>query len=306
MQFWRELKGRVADPDPAARAPMTGEVRSADDRIVSWQSRPLPDGATLIAFADITDTRQLEGALASRNAAFLDAERLKRDFVGNVSYELRTPLTTILGYAQMLQGLGETVPERGRNYVAAVLSAADQLASSIDDILHMAAVDADEVALDMEDVSVPALLEGIVQRWSEKAAAARLTISLDCAPNVGLIRADAARLTQVLDHLVENAVRQTPPGGAVTLAAVREDGEVKISVSDTGRGIAFHVQAKIFDRFSGREGGGPGLGLALVKALTELHGGWVELVSEPGHGATFTCHLPEAAQPAAAVAELGF
>jgi hypothetical protein len=101
---------------------------------------------------------------------------------------------------------------------------------------------------------------------------------------------------QIIDHLIENALGQTPAGGVVTLAARRAQGEIQIQVSDTGRGIAFHVQAHIFDRFVGRDRGGPGLGLALVKSLIELHGGWVALQSEPGAGATFTCHLPEAMQ----------
>jgi len=105
---------------------------------------------------------------------------------------------------------------------------------------------------------------------------------------------------------VENALRQTPPGGTVTLSAVRAAGEVRVAVSDTGRGVPFHVQAHIFDRFVGRDRGGPGLGLALVKALVELHGGWVALESEPGAGSTFTCHLPESAQVEAGQKELGF
>ena len=122
---------------------------------------------------------------------------------------------------------------------------------------------------------------------------------------MGVIRGDPRRLAQVLDHLVENALGQTPAGGVVTLAARKGLGEVQLSVSDTGRGIPFHVQAHIFDRFIGRDLGGPGLGLALVKALIELHGGWVALESEPGHGATFTCHLPEEAMAGAAQPELG-
>ena len=95
--------------------------------------------------------------------------------------------------------------------------------------------------------------------------------------------------------MIENALLQTPPGGTITLTARRALSEVQLQVSDTGRGIPFHVQAHIFDRFVGRDRGGPGLGLALVKALIELHGGWVALESEPGQGATFTCHLPETA-----------
>jgi PAS domain-containing protein len=164
MGFWRDLKARVADPDPRARAPQTGEARTGDDRIVAWQSRPLPDGATLIGFSDVTDTRQLEKAFADRSAALDEAQRLKRDVVGNVSYELRTPLTTIIGYSELLESLGEALPDRSRSYVAAVRSAATQLAESIDDVLDMAQIDAQEMGLDLDDVSVEALLDAAAAR----------------------------------------------------------------------------------------------------------------------------------------------
>ncbi|MBB3890794.1 hypothetical protein GGQ61_001511 [Phenylobacterium haematophilum] len=306
MNFWRELKGRVADPDPQARAPISGEVKTSDSRIVVYQSRPLPDGATLIAFADVTDARKLESALADRSAALAEAERLKRDFVGNVSYELRTPLTTIIGYSELLERSGENLSERGRGHAAAVRTAATQLARSIDDVLDMAQIDADEMALDLEDVRVADLLAEAAARWQKEAEAAQVVIQVEHPEDIGLLRGDVRRLAQTLDHLAENALRQTPPGGVVTLAARRGLGEVQLQVTDTGRGIPFHVQAHIFDRFIGRERGGPGLGLALVKALVELHGGWVALESEPGAGATFTCHLPEAAQGAAGHPELSF
>lgn len=303
--FWRELKGRVADPDPSARAPMTGEVKTSDSRIVAYQSRPLPDGATLIAFTDVTDARRLESALREREAALADAERLKRDFVGNVSYELRTPLTTIIGYSELLEHSGDILSERGKQHAAAVKAAATQLARSIDDVLDMAQIDAGEMALDHEDVRVSDLLLGVAARWNERAAGSGVSIVTETSEDVGLIRGDAKRLAQILDHLVENALAQTTGGGTITLGARKALGEVQLMVSDTGRGIPFHVQAHIFDRFIGRERGGPGLGLALVKALTELHGGWVALESEPGAGATFTCHLPEEAQAGAAQPELG-
>ncbi len=300
--FWRELKGRVADPDPSARAPMAGETRTADSRTVAYQSRPLPDGATLIAFTDVTDARRLESALADREAALAEAERLKRDFVGNVSYELRTPLTTIIGYSELLEG--EIVSDRGRQYAAAVKAAATQLARSIDDVLDMAQIDAGEMALDLEEVRVAQLLESGAERWGAAAETARVRLDVEASDDVGLIRGDARRLAQILDHLVANALAQTPPEGSVTVAVKKGLGEVQLTVTDTGRGIPFHVQAHIFDRFIGRERGGPGLALALVKALTELHGGWVALESEPGAGAAFTCHLPEEAQAAAAQPEL--
>ena len=295
MGFWRELKSRVADPDPAARMPITGQAQTSDDRMVEYRSRPLPDGATLIAFTDVTDARRLESALADREQALSDAERLKRDFVGNVSYELRTPLTTIIGYSEMLEHAGEALPERSRGHAAAVKSAAIQLARSIDDVLDMAEIDADEMALDITDVNVADLLADVAVRWRETAGPHQVSIQVGSPDDVGTVRGDRRRLTQVVDHLMENALGQTPAGGSVTLTARKEAGEVQLQVRDTGRGIPFHVQAHIFDRFIGRERGGPGLGLALVKALTELHGGWVDLESEPGAGATFTCHLPDTA-----------
>jgi signal transduction histidine kinase len=304
QQFWRELKGRVTDPDPGARIAISGETKSSDDRIIAFQSRPLPDGATLVAFADVTDTRQLEKAVADRSAALAEAERLKRDFVGNVSYELRTPLTTIIGYSELLERAGDALPERMRGHVSAVRSAASQLARSIDDVLDMAQIDAGEMALDVADVRIETLLEDAAKRWERQAEAGGVTIETACDSEVGVIRADAPRLTQCIDHLVENALMQTPPGGRVTLSAHRAPSEVQVQVSDTGRGIPFHVQAHIFDRFVGRDRGGPGLGLALVKALIELHGGWVALESEPGQGATFTCHLPETAYAGAGQTEL--
>lgn len=306
LGFWRELKGRVADPDPAARAPMSGEVKTSDSRIVVYQSRPLPDGATLIAFADVTDARKLESALAARSQALADAERLKRDFVGNVSYELRTPLTTIIGYSELLERSGENLSERGRSHAAAVRAAATQLARSIDDVLDMAQIDADEMALDLEDVRVAELLAACAERWSREAEMAQVALRVEHPDDIGIIRGDQKRLSQTLDHLVENALRQTPPQGSVTISARRALGEIQLQVSDTGRGIPFHVQAHIFDRFIGRERGGPGLALALVKSLVELHGGWVALESEPGAGATFTCHLPETAQASAGQPELSF
>jgi signal transduction histidine kinase len=160
------------------------------------------------------------------------------------------------------------------------------------------------MALDLEDVRIADLMTAQAERWAETAETANVKIVVEVAPDLGLIRGDARRLGQILEHLVENALGQTPAGGTVTMGARKALGEIQLQVSDTGRGIPFHVQAHIFDRFIGRERGGPGLSLALVKALTELHGGWVALESEPGAGATFTCHLPEEAMAGAAQPEL--
>ena len=162
------------------------------------------------------------------------------------------------------------------------------------------------MALDLGDVPVDALLTETAERFARRAAEVEVAVEVEVDEAAGVIRADRRRLGQTLDHLMENALFQTPAGGTVRISARRAMSEVQIQVSDTGRGIPFHVQAHIFDRFVGRERGGPGLGLALVKALVELHGGWVALESEPGQGATFTCHLPETAYAGAGQPELQF
>ena len=291
LGFWRELKGRITSPDPVARAPAVGEVVTADGRRLAWQSRPLPDGATLIGFADVTDTRALEDAVRDRESALRQSERLKKDFVANVSHQLRTPLTTILGFSELLER-AEVAAGGGRGQAAAVRTASLQLARLIEKVLDVAQIDAGELKLVLAPVELADCVTAATGRWAGAAAAIGVTLTRTLT-GPGSIVADGARLGQVLDHLLENALRHTPSGGEVTVSAIRGEGEACLQVADTGRGIPFHVQAHIFDRFSTEDRVGPGLGLALVKALVELHGGWVSLESEPGAGATFTCHLPE-------------
>jgi signal transduction histidine kinase len=169
----------------------------------------------------------------------------------------------------------------------------------------MAEIDAREMALQINEVDAAEAVEAAADRARPRLAAQKveLVIEGDALKGDGggaRMRADPRRLGQILDHLLDNAGRATPAGGQVVLAADGSAGEVRIRVTDAGRGIPYHQQAHVFDRFVGRERGGPGLGLALVKALVELHGGWIELQSEPGAGATFTVHMPEAAAGGAA------
>jgi len=296
MQFWRDLKGRIADPDPHIRAPAAGDAVTGDGRRLAWQSRPLPDGATLVGFADVTTARQIEEALRDRQGALDEAERLKREFVGAVSRELRTPLTTILGYAELLDRDEEGLEARARGRIGAIHSAASVLARAIEDILDIAELDAGDVRLVISDVDVFEMLTLAETRWTARAQAAGVTLSCGDAQTAGVIRADGRKLAKVVDHLIENAINHTPAGGAVTLAATREAGEVNLKVSDTGPVIPYVVQARIFERHASEDTGAARLSLALVKGLVELHGGWVTVESSPANGTAFTCHLPETAE----------
>jgi signal transduction histidine kinase len=301
--LWLGLKARVADPDPESRVPISGEGRTADGRIASWQTRPLPDGATLVAFSDITARRGLEQALAAKAQALEESTALKREFVGSVSYELRTPLTTIVGYSELLETQAD-LPERSRQHAGAIRIAASQLAGSIDDVLDMAQIDAGEMELTLGDVRVSDLLDEAADKVRERIVGRGATLTVACPAGLKPIRADPQRVGQALEYLLDNAARAVSEGGAVTLTAEAAPSEVRIRVEDTGRGIPYHLQAHVFDRFVKRERGGPGVGLALVKALVELHGGWAEVESEPGKGAAFILHLPLEAQSAAAAPEL--
>ncbi len=301
--LWLGLKARVADPDPESRIAVSGEGRTTDGRIAAWQTRPLPDGATLVAFSDVTARRELEQALAQREAALKESQALKREFVGSVSYELRTPLTTIVGYSELLETMGD-LPERSRQHAGAIRIAAAQLTGSIDDVLDMAQIDAGEMELSLGDVRVRDLFAAAVEKHRPRIEGRGATLKAVAAANLPAIRADARRLAQAVDHLLDNAGRSVSEGGSVSLRAEANASELRIRVEDTGRGIPYHLQAHVFDRFVKRERGGPGVGLALVKALVELHGGWAEVESEPGKGAAFILHLPLEADSGAAAPEL--
>lgn len=290
--FWAELKARITDTDPIARAPQTGEVRTSDDRLAQWRTQPLPDGATLVAFADITSRRALEQAIEARDAALTESVRLKREFVGNVSYELRTPLTTIVGYAEMLQRQADALDERNRDYLTSIQSAATALARSIDDVLDMAQIDAGEMDVSLSEVNLAQIVARSRAHRQDGLTARAVRFSYDGLDPRARVRVDARRLTQVIEHLLDYALINTQAEGRIFIRSRKEADTLALEVGYTGRGIPYHTQAHIFDRYVGRERGGPGLGLALVKALVELHDGWITLESDPQTGATFTLHLP--------------
>lgn len=305
--FWSELKARTTDPNPDVRLHVDGEVNRSDDSMLTWLSRPLPDGATLIAWDDVTSARRTEAALIERAEALATADRLKSEFVGHVSYQLRTPLTTISGYADFLQnqGAGE-LNDKQSEYIFAIQSASDELAKTIADILDIAAIDANVLDLDLGDVDVYSLLEQSLDYVATKAEDTKKALKLDCPETVGIIRADEQRLKQVVYNLLSNAVRFTKPGDQIELGARRSNnGGVTIWVKDNGVGIPSDKQPQVFESFKSTRGGA-GLGLSLVQKFVEQHGGWVDLESEEGEGTHVTIYLPREAATAKAHPEFNF
>ena len=305
--FWSEMAARTTDPNPEVRRHIEGEITTGDDKILTWLSRPLPDGATLIAWDDVTRARQAEAALLERAEALEQADRLKSEFVGHVSYQLRTPLTTISGYADFLQSnaAGE-LNDKQSEYIFAIQSASDDLAKTIDDILDIAAIEANVLDLELGDVYIYDLLDNALDYVGTKAEDTQISLALDCPDDIGLIRADVTRLKQVVYNLLSNALRFTKPGGKIVLGASRaEGGGVSIYVKDDGVGIPSERQPQVFESFRSSRGG-TGLGLALVQRFVEAHGGWVELESEEGLGTHVTCYLPKEAPSEAGSPEFNF
>jgi signal transduction histidine kinase len=273
----------------------------ADGSVVEWAQVPLPDGANLFTFLDVTDSIRVERALRERNEALETTDRLKSEFIANVSYELRTPLNAIVGFAEILENqyFGE-LNERQLEYSQAIVESSQRLHTLINDILDLATIEAGYLRLDLGEVDLYPLLESVYNLGFERARNRGIELTLDCAPDIGTQTADELRLKQALFNLLSNAVKYTPEGGRVVLSARRREDGVEVSVADTGVGIAESDQDRVFESFerggSGRQSGA-GLGLSLVKRLIELHGGRVMLQSTAGEGTHVTCVIPATPPP---------
>jgi len=292
-ETWASIRARITDPAPAARMEQRAEFTRSDGSIVSYLTRPLPDGATLIAFLDITAARRVQKALHERAEAVEAADRLKTEFVQNVSVQLRDPLQAIQGFAQVLQQrMTGPLNDRQQEQIDMVVLAAEQLGRLIDNILDLAMIEAGTVDLQRSAVNLPQLLAEAAAHAATSAKDTEVQIKVECGRDVGFLQADEKRLRQVLFNLLTNAQRHTERGDSITLSAQREGAGVRISVADTGAGMEPATQAAAFDNFTTGDGRGAGLGLALVRSFVEMHGGWVKLHSAPGEGATVHCFFP--------------
>ncbi|MFT3728287.1 MAG: PAS-domain containing protein [Terricaulis sp.] len=292
---WAQVRARITDPSPEARTEYRGEMRRSDETVLKFLTRPLPDGATLVAFQDITADRRVEDALRERAEAFEQADGLKTQFVENVSYQLRNPLQVIQGYAEMLGAkIVGPLNDRQVEQVSSIIEASSTLSKLIDNILDVAMVEAGNMQLDLAPMDVYDTISESVQMAASKARDTEVPIRIKCDPRIGAIEADHKRITQVLVNLISNALRHTERGDTITVAAERLDDVIRLTVQDTGKGMAFEQQTHAFDSFASGDRNGAGLGLALVRSFVEMHGGWVALASEPGRGVTVTCHLPAA------------
>lgn len=299
--IWRDLKDAVTSL-PGQRQPLSGRVNRPDGMAIEFASVPLPDGATLLTYVDVTAAANVEHALRERADALEAADRLKSEFISRVSRELRTPLTNIIGFAESLElNIAGPLNAKQGEYVGYVLKSSDALLAIVDDILDLATIDAGVMELNVNQVDIADLLAAAEALVRDRMAEASMKFTIDAARELGVFKADERRVKQILVNLLLNAIGFSRPGGEITLACEATDDQVSFSVIDRGRGIDPEHQGRVFEPFESKTLGsdhrGVGLGLSIVKSFVELHGGKVELHSKPDQGTRVTCHLPRMPPP---------
>lgn len=264
------------------------QVLGPQEQVIRFQGAPCESGQTGAALVfvaqDVTEIRRLE--------------RMRREFVANVSHELKTPLTSIKGLVEtLLNGALEDLANN-RRFVAMIDEDATRLTQLIDDLLELSQIESKVAPLALRPVDLRGLIQDLVPRLRQQANERQVTLEVSLPTDTPPVTGDSDRLRQVFLNLLDNAVKFNKPGGRVTVSARREPPLLSLSVEDTGIGIPEQDLQRIFERFyrvdkaRSRELGGTGLGLAIVKHLIDLHHGTINVCSQPGRGSTFTIALP--------------
>jgi two-component system phosphate regulon sensor histidine kinase PhoR len=263
---------------------VTGTLRQHFFAVTVASVRAAENSGAVIVLHDVTDLRNLE--------------RVRRDFVANVSHEFRTPLTAIQGFSETLLAGAINDPENRVKFLEIIQEHSRRLARLTEDLLMLSKMDADRLDLEIRRLSVSQFVESCVESAQRPAAEKDLRISVNLQDRLPDIAADRRRLAEVLQNLLDNATQYTPSGGQIMVSASSDGNEVKITVSDTGIGIPQVDQPRIFERFyrvdvaRSREVGGTGLGLSIAKHLVEVHGGRIWVESEIGQGSQFHFTVP--------------
>ncbi|HEY8382251.1 MAG TPA: PAS-domain containing protein [Microvirga sp.] len=293
---WIDIRGAVAGL-PDMRMGLSCRMDCRDAAALECTAQPLPDGATLLTFVDVTASVSVERVLIERNDALERASRLRDEFVHHVSYELRSPLTNIIGFTQLLgdETVGALNP-RQREYAGHIMRSSAALLAILNDILDLASIDTGSLEIVPEIVDIRSTIEAAMRGLEDRLAESSLQVVIDAPDDIGSFVADGKRVRQILFNLLSNAVGFSSPGQTIRVVARKTPTEVILEVKDQGRGIPPEVRARVFDRFESHTLGtrhrGVGLGLSIVRSFVELHGGRVDLISAPEMGTTVTCVFP--------------
>lgn len=301
LAIWKKLKRAIVDLSPN-RADTSGRISRSDGRLIDYASARLPDGQTMLTFSDVTESANFERVLKERNNALLTADRLKDAFVQNVSYELRSPLTNIIGFADLLaSGAVGPLNERQMQYTDYIQASSATLGLLIDNILDLTHVDAGIAELNLEEHNIAALIEraraGLHATLTGTGERQPFNLVVNIDDDLPPFIADGKRVVQVLYNLLSNAAKFSDPGGEVELTVEAHAGWIRFIIEDEGVGVPEEIRAAMFNRFEGHavEGRqrGAGLGLSIVKAFVQMHGGTVSAEERLPRGTKVIVNLPE-------------
>ncbi|MCI4589413.1 PAS-domain containing protein [Sphingobium sp. BYY-5] len=305
----REVQSRLAKPQQSnlvrelvraatvERKQRVGHVGFADGRIFEFAAIPLPDGNALFTMLDVTDSRRVEQVLRDRNEALEQADQIKTAFVTNMSYELRTPLTTIAGFAEMMSaGYAGELSGSAKDYVDGILQSTGRLSMLIDNVLDLTQGEAGTLPIERTAVDLTAVAKARIDRLHSEASVKGMDLVIQIEPSLGNVQGDARRISQAIDHLLENALCYCSQGARILLHGDGGADRARIVISDNGPGISSAQQATIFDPAAraeqARAGIKAGIGLPLARQLAQAHGGTLQLISEKGQGTMVVIELP--------------
>ena len=303
----RKAIGEVVREATLERKEKGGRVVLSDGRTLEFAGVPLPDGNGLLTVMDVTDSTKAEAALRERAAALEEADAVKTRFLANMSYEFRTPLTSIGGFAELLQsGMAGELTEQGKEYVGAIIASVERLSQQIESVLDLTQSEAGLMPIATEEVDLLAFTTQVVRAREEAIEAGSITLDLRGDRSAGSVHADRRQLGRAVGNILDNAIAVTPKGGRILVALSRRKSGARIVISDNGEGMRPSELARALDGYrllpdAGAEGatgkgggkdGKRGLGLPLARQLIEAHGGRLEIQSEKGAGTTATVLLP--------------
>jgi signal transduction histidine kinase len=242
---------------------------------------------------------QMADRIADQIKGLTDADRLRREFIANITHDLRTPLTSLQGYLEtLLMKQGQLTDDEQRNYLATAVKHSERLGKLVAALFELAKLDSTDVQVRAETFSIDELIQDILQKFRLAADQKRVVLDMDTADDLPQVQADIGLIERVFENLIDNALRYTPEDGEIHIKAAREQDRVRVRVSDTGSGIAPEDITHLFDRYyrmdRSRKGpaAGSGLGLIITKRILELHGSDLEVTSTVNRGTTFAFTLP--------------
>ncbi len=308
-ELMRTVQSRLAKPQQSnlvrelvraatvERKQRVGHVGFADGRTFEFAAIPLPDGNALFTMLDVTDSRRVEQVLRDRNDALEQADKVKTAFVTNMSYELRTPLTTIAGFAEMMShGYAGELSDTAKDYVAGIMESTGRLSQLIENVLDLTQSEAGTLPIEKKPSDLADIARASAGRIMAAAREKKIDLAVDLQPSLGRATCDARRVGQALDQLLGNAVRYCPAGSRVLLHGDGQGPRARLIVSDNGPGMTPAQQAAIFDPVGrveqARRGENAAVGLPLARQLAEAHGGTLSILSEPGQGTVAMLELP--------------